>query len=64
MVAELEQLEKKEKKISIPKINIEYKENLGQYFKLLLAGTPHLRFSISDKKGKEIHSNFLNVEMK
>ncbi|KKM84883.1 hypothetical protein LCGC14_1294690 [marine sediment metagenome] len=54
----------KEKKISLPKINIEHKENVGQYFGLLLTGTPHLRFSITDKKGKEIYSNLLNVEMR
>lgn len=55
---------KLEEKISIPKLNVEDKENIGAYFKLMLAGTPHLKFSIADKKGKEIYSSMLNVEMR
>jgi len=53
-----------EEDVLIPKIDIEYKENISQYFKLLLAGTPRLKFSITDKRGKEIYSNLLNVEMR
>ena len=55
---------KAEDKISIPKLDVEGKENIGAYFKLMLAGTPHLKFSIADKKGKEIYSSKLNVEMR
>ena len=55
---------KPEKVVSIPKIDIEYKENISQYFKLMLAGTPLLKFSITNEAGKEIYSNLLNVEMR
>ncbi|MFX1379788.1 MAG: hypothetical protein ACFFA4_11930 [Promethearchaeota archaeon] len=55
---------KHEEKLSLPEFEIEGKENIDQYFKLLLAGTPRLRFSIVDKKGNEIYSNLLNVEMR
>lgn len=54
----------KEEDLLIPKIDIEFKENIGQYFKLLLAETPRLKFTITDKKNKEIYSNLLNVEMR
>ncbi|MFX0021477.1 MAG: hypothetical protein ACFE9S_04075 [Candidatus Hermodarchaeota archaeon] len=54
---------KHEEKLSVPEFDIEGKENIDQYFKLLLAGTPKLRFSI-EKKGKELYSNLLNVEMR
>lgn len=50
--------------IKIPKFKVEGKENIAQYFGLMLAGTPHLKFSIVDKKGKEHYSNMLNVEMR
>lgn len=53
-----------EEDVSIPKIDIANKENISQYFKLMLAGTPRLKFSITDKNGKEIYSNLLNVEMR
>jgi len=56
--------EKHEKVVSIPKIDIEHKENISQYFKLMLAGTPLLKFSITDERGKEFYSNLLNVEMR
>ncbi len=54
---------KHEEKLSIPEFEVEGKEHIDQYFKLMLAGTPHLKFSIVNKKGKELYSNFLNVEM-
>ena len=50
--------------INIPNIEVENKESISEYFKLLLAGTPLLKFSITDKNGKERYSNFLNVEMR
>ena len=53
-----------EKVVSIPKIDIEHKENISQYFKLMLAGNPLLKFSIVNEKGKELYSNLLNVEMR
>ncbi len=57
--------EKKHKEdVSIPKINIEHKENISQYFKLMLAGNPLLKFSIVTESGKELYSNLLNVEMR
>ncbi|MHA2429799.1 MAG: hypothetical protein ACXACC_02080 [Promethearchaeota archaeon] len=55
---------KHDKKISIPNIEVKGKENIDQYFRLILAGTPLLKFSITDNKGKELYSNLLNVEMK
>jgi len=55
---------KHEKVVSIPKIDIEHKENISQYFKLMLAGNPLLKFSIVNEKGKELYSNLLNVEMR
>ncbi|MDX1797693.1 MAG: hypothetical protein R3255_03500 [Candidatus Lokiarchaeia archaeon] len=54
---------KHEEKLSIPEFDVEGKENIDQYFKLLLAGTPRLRFSIVKGK-KELYSNTLNVEMR
>ncbi|MFX1493691.1 MAG: hypothetical protein ACFFBZ_05365 [Promethearchaeota archaeon] len=51
-------------KVSIPEIKIKGKENIDQYFKLLLAGTPRLKFSITDNKGKELYASILNVEMR
>ncbi|MFW9969869.1 MAG: hypothetical protein ACFFDF_06685 [Candidatus Odinarchaeota archaeon] len=54
---------KHEEKLSVPEFDIEGKENIDQYFKLLLAGTPRLRFSIVKNK-KELYSNLLNVEMR
>lgn len=50
--------------INIPDIEVENKESISEYFKLLLAGTPLLKFSITDKNGKERYSNLLNVEMR
>jgi hypothetical protein len=50
--------------VSIPNIKVENKENISDYFKLLLAGTPLLKFSIADKNGKEHYSNLFNVEMR
>ncbi|MCK4382446.1 MAG: hypothetical protein KAW66_04050 [Candidatus Lokiarchaeota archaeon] len=50
--------------INIPNIEVENKESISEYFKLLLAGTPLLKFSITDKNGKERYSNLLNVEMR
>jgi hypothetical protein len=56
--------QERKKEISIPKIEVKGKENIGEYFKLLLAGTPLLKFSITKDKGKELYSNLLNVEMR
>lgn len=50
--------------LDIPEIRVEGKENVDQYFKMLLAGTPLLKFSIVDNKGKELYSNSFNVEMR
>jgi len=50
--------------IIIPNIKVENKESISEYFKLLLAGTPLLKFSIVDNNGKERYSNLLNVEMR
>ncbi|MHA2390726.1 MAG: hypothetical protein ACXAEX_02055 [Promethearchaeota archaeon] len=55
---------KLKEELEIPNLKVEGKENVDQYFKLLLAGTPHLKFSIIDKRGKELYSNLLNVEMR
>ncbi len=60
----VEDKHEQEEKISVPEFDIEGKENIDQYFKLLLAGTPHLKFSITEKNGKEVYSNLLNVEMR
>ncbi len=49
--------------LAIPNIKVENKESISEYFKLLLAGTPLLRFSIADKNGKEYYSNRLKVEL-
>jgi len=56
--------EKHEKDVTIPIIDIEHKENISQYFKLMLAGNPLLKFSITNERGKELYSNLLNVEMR
>ena len=64
MVQVLEPKKNHEEDVSIPKIDIEHKENISQYFKLMLAGTPLLKFSITNERGKEIYSNLLNVEMR
>ena len=64
MVQVLEPKKKQEKVVSIPEINIEHKENISQYFKLMLAGNPLLKFSIETERGKELYSNLLNVEMR
>ncbi len=64
MVQVLEPKKKQEKVVSIPEINIEHKENISQYFKLMLAGNPLLKFSIVTESGKELYSNLLNVEMR
>lgn len=55
---------KHQDKVTIPKIEVKNKENISDYFKLMLAGTPLLKFSITDKKGKEVYSNSFNVEMR
>jgi hypothetical protein len=55
---------KHEEDVTIPNIKIENKERISDYFKLLLAGTPRLKFSITDKDGKERYSSLLNVEMR
>ena len=58
-------LEPKHKEdVIIPNIKVTNKENITSYFKLLLAGTPLLKFSITDKDGKEHYSNLFNVEMR
>ncbi|MHA2186140.1 MAG: hypothetical protein ACXADU_09235 [Promethearchaeota archaeon] len=56
--------EKLEEKVPLPTLNVLGKENAHLYFKLLVAGTPKLKFSIVDKTGKERYSNLLNVEMR
>lgn len=53
-----------EDKVTIPKFDVEDKENIDQYFKLMLVGTPRLNFLITDKKGKKLYSNILHVEMR
>jgi len=50
--------------LAIPNIKVENKESINEYFKLLLAGTPLMKFSITDKNGKERYSNLFNVEMR
>ncbi|MHA2281439.1 MAG: hypothetical protein ACXAC5_11345 [Promethearchaeota archaeon] len=50
--------------VIIPNVKVENKENIASYFKLLLAGTPLLKFSVADKNGKERYSNLFNVEMR
>ena len=55
---------KHEEDVTIPNIKVENKEGISEYFKLLLAGTPLLKFSITDKNGKERYSNLFNVEMR
>ncbi|MHA2036346.1 MAG: hypothetical protein ACW98X_07920 [Promethearchaeota archaeon] len=58
-------LEPKHKEdVAIPNIKVENKESISNYFKLLLAGTPLLKFSIADKDGKERYSNLFNAEMR
>jgi hypothetical protein len=57
-------LESEEKVFEIPEIDIENKEYMSQYFKLMLAGNPLLKFSIENENGKELYSNLLNVEMR
>ncbi|MFW9877650.1 MAG: hypothetical protein ACFFG0_31575 [Candidatus Thorarchaeota archaeon] len=52
-----------EELIAIPEIDVEGKENIGQYFNLMLAGTPRLNFSITDNKGKELVRKIINVEL-
>jgi hypothetical protein len=64
MVQVLETEENVEKVVVIPEIDIENKEYISQYFKLMLAGNPLLKFSITDERGKELYSNLLNVEMR
>ncbi len=64
-MVETEALELKLKKdLAIPNMEVENKENISEYFKLLLAEAPLLKFSITDKNGKERYSNLLNVEMR
>ncbi|MFX1455272.1 MAG: hypothetical protein ACFFDB_07830 [Promethearchaeota archaeon] len=55
---------KLDEELEIPSFNIEGKKNIDRYFSLLLAGTPLLKFSITDEKGKEFYSNLFNVEMR
>ena len=55
---------KHEEDVTIPNIKVENKESISDYFKLMLAGTPRLKFSITDKDGKERYSSLLNVEMR
>ncbi|MFW9950558.1 MAG: hypothetical protein ACFFKA_10600 [Candidatus Thorarchaeota archaeon] len=55
---------KQEEIITLPEFDVESKENIDQYFKLLLAGTPKLKFSITNKNGQDIYSKLLNVEMR
>lgn len=55
---------KHEEKVTLPEFEVEGKKNIDQYFKLLLAETPRLKFSITDKKGKDLYSNLMNVEMR
>ena len=55
---------KYEEKVVLPRFEVEGKKNIDQYFKLLLAGTPLLKFSITDNKGKDLYSNLMNVEMR
>ena len=58
-------LEPKHKEVvTIPNIEVKNKDNISKYFKLLLTGTPLLKFSIADKNGKERYSNSFNVEMR
>ena len=57
-------LEPKHKEdVTIPNIKVENKESISEYFELLVSGTPLLRFSIADEKGKEYYSNQLKVEL-
>ena len=49
--------------IAIPEIDVEGKENISQYFNLMLVGTPRLNFSITDSKGKELAKKIINVEL-
>jgi hypothetical protein len=60
----IESDKKHEMEVLIPEIDIKHKENLAQYFKLMLAGNPLLKFSITNENGKELYSNLLNVEMR
>ena len=55
---------KHEADVAIPNIKVENKDSISDYFKLMLAGTPLLKFSIVDKDGKEQYSNLFNVEMR
>lgn len=55
--------EKHEELIAIPEIDVEGKENISQYFNLMLAGTPRLNFAITDSKGKELAKKIINVEL-
>ncbi|MHA1933231.1 MAG: hypothetical protein ACW96X_11855 [Promethearchaeota archaeon] len=55
---------KHEEDVIIPNIKVENKESISDYFKLMLTGTPVLKFSITDKNGKERYSNLFNVEMR
>jgi len=55
---------KHEEDVIIPNIKVENKESISNYFKLMLAGTPLLKFSITDKDGEEKYSNLFNVEMR
>jgi len=59
-----EKVEETKQDVVIPEIDIENKEYISQYFKLMLAGNPLLKFSIENEKGKELYSNLLNVEMR
>jgi len=64
-VIEAEVLKLKFKKdVAIPNKEVENKESISAYFKLLLTGTPLLKFSITDKNGRERYSNLLNVEIR
>lgn len=53
-----------EDEVTIPEFDVEGIENIDQYFKLMLVGTPRLNFSITDKTGKKLYSNILHVEMR
>ncbi|MFX1572589.1 MAG: hypothetical protein ACFFB0_07565 [Promethearchaeota archaeon] len=55
---------KYEEIITVPEFDIEGKQNIDLYFRLMLAGTPHLKLSVTDKKGKELSARMLNVEMR
>jgi hypothetical protein len=51
-----------QKELGIPEFDIENKNLLGLFYDMVVRGSPQLRFSIIDHKGKEKYASSISVE--